>query len=241
MKRQQGQKSTSRKWLSISLIHLLYNCKQKKWKWECRMLSTKRAAHAQRSAFPLSFLLLGCIASRLFLLGVYWAGQPGEGGAETDRNHLQGTRVCPSPLGFPCVPPRPALRLLLTQWVTNVLCVHGTAGGPAGGTSQLHPHQQPRGNSGAGAVCGAWVWFAACAVLAHEGQPGTACAAAVVLGTGTMVGPHGLTEFLKGSSGSGGFCLPWISELFRDLGQTSKTGWWIHTVGANLGCCLFQE
>lgn len=128
------------------------------------MPSTKRAAHAQRSAFPLSFLLLGCISSRQFLLSVCWEGQPGEGGAETDRNLLQGTRVCPSPLGFPCVPPCPAPHLLLTQWsltrsvslVTSVLCISGTAGGPAGGTCQCHPHQQLRGNSGAGAVCGVW-------------------------------------------------------------------------------------
>lgn len=37
------------------------------------------------------------------------------------------------------------------------------------------------------------------------------------------------------------FWLHWISKLFRDLGQTSKTGWWICAVGANLGCCLFQK
>lgn len=160
------------------------------------MLSTKRAAHAQPSAFPLPFLLLGCISFRGFLHGVCWDG------------HTAG------------------------PWWAQCLCRAG-----------LQP-QQPsnQGDSGVRAVLGTGMGFAACPLWHTR----------VSQGLRALPWCWEQEKWWSHKVWQNSLEPAWamlavevravLDEwVVKDLGQTSRTGWWIHTVGANLGCCLFQE
>lgn len=174
----------------------------------------------QNAAFPLSFLLLGGVSSstsRTVRAGKASQGKEGQSQtAITCREHACALLPSVSP-----VPPTRS-RAAAADSVGHEALWSLRRAGTAGGTFQLHPQQQQQsGDMALELSVGTGVRSAA-----HEGQPGTTCAA-VVLPTRKMMGPHGLAEFLTGGSshaGCGGFCLSWIKELFRDLGQTSKTG-----------------
>lgn len=110
------------------------------------------------SAFCISssIFLLGCISSRHFLHGMCWEGRQGKEGQTEITSREEECALLPS---VSPVFPQPQLRSCcwLTRSLTRSVSLRaGTAGGPAGDTFQLHPQQQPRGDSGVEAVCGAW-------------------------------------------------------------------------------------